>query len=419
MSEKNERVLDLDCVVIGGGVAALWVTNLLKRLGYATVLLTNSELGAGQSLAAQGVIHSGVKYLGLGARKSAAAEELSRMPAIWGRCLGGAADPAEGQVNLDGVEVLSETQLLWGPPGLFNRIAAGIARGRLQKKAERLDRAAHPPPFDSPRYRGELYRMGEPVLDPATLIESLARGVAGLSHRVEWGANAELKGERGCVRDVRLTPAGGPAVTLRAARWVFAAGAGNGALIEQIGLPGVGMQRRPLCQVAVRAASLPPMYSVCLPFWRDGAVATLRGAEPKPAVVVTTHRDSRGRTLWYLGGQLAETGVERSDAGQIDAARQLMERLLPWVDFRRAEWSVHRVDRAEPATSGGHRPSTAFCHTHGNVTVTWPTKLALAPDLAKRVLKDLGDPGSPGAGDGLDLPLPRAVVGRPPWEVSG
>ena len=61
MSSLTETY-QVDVAIIGGGVAALWTANELKAKGYSIIVLTITPIGAGQSLAAQGVIHGGLKY---------------------------------------------------------------------------------------------------------------------------------------------------------------------------------------------------------------------------------------------------------------------------------------------------------------------------------------------------------------------
>ena len=51
-----------DVVIIGGGVAGLWTLDQLVREGHRAVLLESSRLGEGQTVAAQGIIHGGLKY---------------------------------------------------------------------------------------------------------------------------------------------------------------------------------------------------------------------------------------------------------------------------------------------------------------------------------------------------------------------
>jgi hypothetical protein len=167
------------------------------------------------------------------------------------------------------------------------------------------------------------------------------------------------------------------------------------------------MQLRPLHQVVIRSNDLPPLYSVCI------------GTGAKPPVVTTTHTASDGTRLWYIGGDIAETGVERTPAAQIDFARARFAELLPWLDLRAAEWETIRVERAEPATGTGDRPPGAFVQQDGNVITVWPTKLALAPNLADQVVAALGTPTPmPRELTGWDaLLLPRPAPGRAPWDL--
>src|SRR5690606_40774679 len=84
------------------------------------------------------------------------------------------------------------------------------------------------------------------------------------------------------------------------ARWiVLTAGAGNERLAPLSGVR-AAMQRRPLHMVLVRHASLPAVY----------AHAVTAGTTPR--FTITTHRDSTGTPVWYAGGRVAESGVERT-----------------------------------------------------------------------------------------------------------
>ena len=53
------------------------------------------------------------------------------------------------------------------------------------------------------------------------------------------------------------------------------------------------------------------------------------------------------------------------------------------------QWAALNIDRAEPKQKEGQRPSTSYFYEENNVITTWPTKLALAPNLANDVLKHL------------------------------
>ena len=176
------------------------------------------------------------------------------------------------------------------------------------------------------------------------------------------------------------------------------------------------MQLRPLHQVLVRHPALPPLYAHC--------VTGIR--RPEPRLTITSHEDGQGGLLWYLGGALATDGIDRSEAEQITAAEEELRRCVPWLDWTEATFETLRIDRAEPAQSGGGRPDEAYVtsitgHDHqGRCQVCWPTKLSLAPDLADRVASEMmADPTRPTTGRAAaELPLPRPALGQPRWVSS-
>ncbi len=92
---------------------------------------------------------------------------------------------------------------------------------------------------------------------------------------------------------------------------------------------------------------------------------------------------------------------------------------LPGVDLGGVEWSSYRIDRAE-AVASGKRPDDVSVAGEGNVIVGWPTKLALVPRLAERIVSKLvcphtGAETSPGA---VFEEWPRPEIAQPPWECQ-
>lgn len=387
----------VDTVILGGGVAALWTANVLKASGQSVAILTNSPLGEGQSLAAQGVIHGGMKYAVAG-KLTDSSEALADMPTRWLAALRG-----EGPVDLTDAELLADHQILWSLPNVVSRVAGFFGSKAVRGRSGRIAKEDYPDVFDTEAYRGSLFRIEEPVVDPVSAIRGLARGVSEETWLVEWGENAELETADNGISRIRIRN-GDDSCSLTATNYLLAAGAGNGAIIDQLGIDSPRMQRRPLHQLIIRRAGLPPFFSVCV------------GTTPKPPVVVTTHLDSQGRPLWYVGGDIAEqAGVERSEAEQIEFGKKRFAEYLPWIDLSNADWFTHRVDRAEPLTGTGDRPAGAFCERAGNVLIAWPTKLALAPELADQVLRETS---SSNGNAKIRLPLPRPTVGKAPWDLD-
>jgi hypothetical protein len=132
--------------------------------------------------------------------------------------------------------------------------------------------------------------------------------------------------------------------------------------------------------------------------------------------------DAAGWT-WYLGGEIAESGLQRSASQQqAEAARQLQE-TFPWLDLRQAQWGSFFINRAEPRLPNLQRPDTAYLCAAGPLLVTWPTKLTLSPDLGDSVCAELQRQGlTPGtvqsAAAALAAHFPFAGYAFPRWEPT-
>ena len=49
-----------------------------------------------------------------------------------------------------------------------------------------------------------------------------------------------------------------------------------------------------------------------------------------PRLTVTSHPTDDDQWVWYLGGDIAESGVKRDSDEQIARAKKEVEKLLPW-----------------------------------------------------------------------------------------
>ncbi len=300
----------------------------------------------------QGIIHGGAKYALHGAL-TGASEAIADMPRRWRACLG-----SDGELDLQACACFPRRTTC-------GRRAAWPAAYQLlrQQGGAQPGRAGQGRGFASALrdkgFKGKAYRLTEIVFDVPDLIRRLA----------ELAGDSLLAGERiEPLREGReLAGLCVDGREIRAQRVVLSAGAGNEALLRELGLEQPAMQRRPLHMVMVKAATLKPLYAHCL------------GAGPKPRITVTTHPTRDGQSVWYLGGDIAEAdGVARDEAAQIAEARRELAKLLPWIDLGQAQWATLRVDRAEPAQSNLLRPDNAFLAEQGRLLVGWPTKLALA-----------------------------------------
>ena len=384
--------LSTDVLIVGGGIAGLWLNARLRRLGYSTLLVERGSLGGEQSVKSQGIIHGGAKYALHGAL-TGASEAIADMPRRWREALSGS-----GELDLSGVRLLSEAHYLWSPGTLAGNLTSFFASKAVRGRVDQVKGEQLPPALQDRKFKGKVYRLAELVLDVPSLITRLAElagdGLLAARDIQPLRDGTQLSGLRIDGREVR------------AQRVVLSAGAGNAQLLATLGIEQPKQQLRPLHMVLAKGPALKPLYAHCL------------GGGPKPRVTVTTHPAADGQWVWYLGGDLAEAdGVARDEASQIKAAQQELAELLPWVDQSATRWATLRVDRAEPAQSGLVRPDNAFLAEDGPLLVGWPTKLALSPDFADRVVAALQrDNIQPGDHPALP-PLPRPAVAQPAWET--
>ena len=194
-------------------------------------------------------------------------------------------------------------------------------------------------------------------------------------------------------------------LSLQPRHLVFTAGAGNSELRRRAGLQVESMQRRPLHMAMVRG-NLPELNGHCV----DGA---------KTRVTITSERLADGKVVWQLGGQIAEDGVVMDSRTLIAHAAAELAAVLPGVDLHNTEWATYRVERAEGATAGGKRPDDVQITREGNVLTCWPTKLALAPELARAIATHV-DPSDESVlfpGEAIRA-WPRPAVAASPWETA-
>ncbi len=395
------REIHTDITIIGGGIAGLWLLNRLRYLGYNAVLVEKNQLGSQQTIASQGMIHGGIKYT-LAGTLSNSSEAIAAMPGIWRQCVAGKSQP-----NLLSTRILSENYYMWSGSSLGSRLTSFFGSKALRGRVTKLGREAYPACFDHPAFTGSLYELGDLVLDVESLISELVKPCTRYIFKSKLENQQLLNTTRaGRLDGVNLAED----LTIRSSRYIFAAGAGNRELLHQCNIGSPAMQVRPLHQVLVKHKYAHPVYAHC--------VSGKSGS--KPRMTITSHPTRDGQWIWYIGGNLAETGVERSADSQISFAASELSETLPWIDLGEAQWRTLRIDRAEPEQTSSLRPDNPFVESIGNITVVWPIKLTLAPaasDLVETILKQEGMRVSTTHEDmeiGLELDKPR--IAEPVWD---
>ncbi len=162
------RKLSCDIVILGGGIAGLWLMNRLQQEGFDAVLLEKSTLGGGQTIASQGIVHGGLKYA-LNGALSPASSAIAEMPDHWRRCLQG-----EGDVDLRGCKVLAPHYYMWSGGGYRSRLKSFLGSKALRGRIDTLNSSAYPEFFQNQKIAGALYQLTDFVVDTPSLIEHLA-----------------------------------------------------------------------------------------------------------------------------------------------------------------------------------------------------------------------------------------------------
>lgn len=396
-----KRAIEVDIVIIGGGIAGLWLLNRLRAEGHAAILLEADALGGSQTLASQGIIHGGLKYA-LNGRLSPASSAIAGMPARWRKALSG-----QDAVDLRGCRLLSPHYYMWSGGSLRSRLKTFLGSRALRG---RIDPVA---PDDQPAFLrdsgrpGRLYRLEDFVIDTPDVMRRLSslqskaifRGEDCRLHAIDDNRiQIELSGKTG-------------AVQVNTTTLLLCAGEGNAALLAQLGQETPSMQRRPLHMVCVKGRQLPEAFLHC--------IGEDFGMTPK--ITISSHPAADGSRYWYLGGELAESGLSLGAAQQQQRAALWLQQLFPGIDFSDTQWSSFFIDRAEPATTDGRRPDSAYVHDQGPLITCWPTKLTLCPDLGDQVIDCLSrrrrtTGKSQGDITALDNLLDRPELANAPWE---
>lgn len=362
-----------DIVILGGGIAGLWTLAHLRSLGYNALLLEKTALGGGQSIASQGIIHSGLKYA-LAGQVSSLAQSISAMPEAWRAALRG-----EGPVNLSAARTNAESQMLLIPKGFMGGIINVVAKQTLGGRDVELPAELAAAGFD-----GRAVVMGEPVLDIPSVIEALAAQHAD------------------CIRQ------GESAEGINFKKLIVTAAGNNAALADQNGhSEGLKTQARPLLMGMMAPAPFP-------------LFAHLVGASEKPVATITTHRRDDGTLVWYLGGGVAERDKNSDPSVMIEACRAALEKYMPGLDLGNVQWAAQPIDRHEgKSETDGWLPDTPTVHNVENTLYAWPTKLTFTPMLAAKVEQVLKAEGIVPSGTLGDFSaLPPVSIATAPWDTA-
>lgn len=387
--------VETDCLIFGGGITGLWLLNRLRQKGYSTLLLNDGPLGGHQTLNSAGMIHGGLKY-GLAALRHD--EQLDDMPPLWQQCLDGS-----GEIDLSQVKVLAQEQHLWAEPGHSAQAALYLAAHLIKGQVNKLAAADYPSLFKNLAFHGDIYRLAYPVIDPVSLTHVLSQNHADCIYDVPRSMTHIETSDKQATTAVFIHQ-GTTQIRIRPRYVMYAAGEGNDLLARKLGIHEPLMTAKPVHMTCIQHERLPVFYGHCL------------GAHRKQRLTITTHQ-AQGKTMWYVGGEQAEQGVERDDRRQAEIILEELKALLPWQSLQGARCKSLLINRVYSHERGLLSATTAHLHWSVNNAFIWPTRLILAPNAAHQVLSRLQqDAKLPHHAQPEPLPLPQPAPGLPAWE---
>ncbi|MCY4043656.1 MAG: FAD-dependent oxidoreductase [Cellvibrionales bacterium] len=347
--------MNIDLLIVGGGIAGLWTLAKATEAGFSCVLLEKDALGAGQTIASQGIIHGGLKYA-LGGKITKATEQIRQMPTLWQQHLAGRLSPA-----LTETHILSKAHYFVPSTGIDSQLVSflGSKLASGYSSAVRLD--ALPPDYQRITQKDSLYQLHEWVLDIPSLLTNFKSRYGHLMTKHRFLSDHLAATDQGFTYQL-------DGVTINTRFVLQTAGAGN----ETSTFNKTKKQLRPLHMVMIKS-DLPKVY------------AHFIGAGSKPLMTVTTHQLAN-ETVWYIGGELAESGNALSSIEQKQKAIQWLNKAVPAIDWQTLPMATFRIDRAEAKQLTLFRPDDVYLDNQRGFITGFPTKLALAPRFADKVL---------------------------------
>ncbi|HEV2235223.1 MAG TPA: FAD-dependent oxidoreductase [Ktedonobacterales bacterium] len=374
----------VDVVVIGGGVQGLVLLDALLTAGYSCALVTEGDLGAGQTLHSHGYLNTG---FGLGGSELPEASARIVQPFL-----------RERDVTLTGNWAFLPPR---GLRGLLLRTRPGFAQ---------LPPATLPEGF-APALAAAARALPDYSFDKRQLVTALSQG---REQHIVRGAVTGFHG-RGPVEAVALRPAGSDSeVELRAGAVVVAAGCGSKRLLRTLDAAAPQLKRikhRVVQMLCLRAP--------------HGALPAQSVAALALGLLLAAHDDG-AHVTWYvtpmrLGGpsfdDVPNDAAAPADPTMLrrawDALRTLYPPLPGVAGLRVGHYAGYRQDI-------GNWPGKRLCAAiAGNVIVALPSGLVgpwrnAAEALA--LVRGLSEPGRPqpalaGAGQGVRVGSP--VEDRP------
>jgi glycine/D-amino acid oxidase-like deaminating enzyme len=365
------RTLEIDALVIGGGVQGLMLLHDLKKKGYSVLLLELNKLGGGQTSHSHVFIHPG--YL---CRKPSLVREFKEGHDRWQHLLGPeliASSCMEMLVGFDDEIDATEQQILW--KSLNPALAAEERRPPAEFGDSCLTRT-----------------FGAKVNAPTSeaVMEALLSDATGCLAKVVTVESFKFQPKH--IEEVEVEFNRGDRAIIKPRAVLLAAGTGNEKLLRKllpVATPNVQWNRNAnLLVLTGNVESESPLF---------GGHFVVSGN----GISIAQRRFHR-RVVWLISdSRVASTGHEtHSQAQWFDNLFDDLLGLAPslFADPTQWKWGMHRATKAE-GWDVYRWPYSGRIEKFGfdNLWTVWPTFLTLAPLLSARVCEAIEKgPGSDG-----------------------
>lgn len=357
---------ELDVVIIGGGLQGLLALETLSERGYAVALVSEGDLGEGQTLHSHGFFNTGFGMLGAALPQAA-------------------LEVVQPYLRVHGVEPTGDWRVVL-PPGFPG--------------ADAMPGAPLPDGF-APPFATDAVASPDRSFPKRQLVEAVARGHC---DRVLRG-RARLEERGGRLRTVAVATPTGEEVSLGASTVVIAAGCGTKRLLED----SVGRTEQ------TAAIKHRRVHMICLRAPRGALPAT--SVMVMPLALMLAAHDQGDHVTWYVtpmefGGpafdDVPTTADAEVDATAIARGFQALQQLFPGVveapGVVAGAYAGYRQDV-------GDTPGVAICEPlagAGELIVALPSGL-VAPWLnAQRVAELVSERATPSQ---RPVPVPAGGVG--------
>jgi len=359
--------LDVDVLIIGGGIMGLWLAKELDDKGYRFALLERKELGGEQTCHSHVYIHQGYIY---NEHEIELAAKLKSVTERWQAWLQKRSHLTRSKVSYfgfrDEVEFVAK-RAIWENPLLglsFKQVPtpswpAALAASANRSTAVRI-----------------LVTTPERCLDGNLLMKELqSDAVRDCTFRIDSVDQIRMDSDR---VDTVARGSGDRALRVRSSFLVFAAGAGNLPLLEKE-FPETVTRNEKLQQIrkahmlVIRGAKqdLPPLNGVFRSF--NGLFIVSRELSDENVWLVSDNR-----------GPLIETAGDWSKYDGrwwVPSVIAHLQELSPAVFDRanRLRWGIYEAPKAEGSARGILPEGERIIPVNEHAWAVWPTKLTLAP----------------------------------------